>query len=131
MFEKEIQGELENFMKKYEEKANTKQFDLILPYIDTEAIFWFSDGNFIGYQEIRGAFEKTWKNLPEEKYTISDVQWLTMTDFSATCIYTFTSESKSPKGPVIFSGRGTNVLAKKSGEWLIIHEHLSLKPRET
>lgn len=117
-------------MKKYEEKANIKNFDLILPSIDPEAIFWFSDGNFIGHEEIRSAFEKTWKSLPDEKYSISNVQWLSMTDVSATCIYTFISESKSPKGPVIFSGRGTNVLAKKSGKWLIIHEHLSLKPRK-
>jgi ketosteroid isomerase-like protein len=117
-------------MKNYEETVKEEKFDLMIPFIDKSAIFWFSDGSFIGINEIREAFEKTWSILKDEIYTISELTWLYQSELSAVCIYKFYSESSTLNGKrVTFKGRGTNVLEKKGEKWKIIHEHLSLEPK--
>ena len=121
--------DLENFMKTYEQVANKRNFDLIEPFIANDALFWFSDGAFKGIKQIRSAFENTWRNLQDEVYTISEVNWLIQTDTSAVCIYKFLSESTFQDQRVSFRGRGTNVLSKIDGKWQITHEHLSLEPK--
>lgn len=121
--------ELEKFIQVYEQKANTKNFDQVKPFIHTNAIFWFSDGSFHGLEEIKNAFEKTWDNLKDEVYKISDLRWLVQKDSEAVCIYKFSSESTFNNKKVIFNGRGTNVLKKIDNKWLIVHEHLSLEPK--
>ena len=122
--------ELEKFILEYERRANTKNFDQIRSFIDTNAIFWFSDGSFHGLNEIQLAFEKTWNELKDEIYSISDVKWLVQKDSDAVCIYKFSSESTFNNKRTTFHGRGTNVLQKLDNKWKIIHEHLSLEPKK-
>ena len=122
--------DIEEFMQDYEKKANTADFDKVAPLISDDAVFWFSDGSFVGKQAIRGAFEKTWSVLKDEIYSISNLKWLVQEESDAVCIYNFTSESTWDDKRVTFRGRGTSVMKKENGNWLVFHEHLSLEPKK-
>lgn len=113
------------FLREYERLANLCDFDAIAPLIDEHAVYWFSNGSYQGINEIRGAFEETWKNIKSEKYTISDVSWLFSNGTEAVCIYRFHSDGIVDGERQEYAGRGTNIFQKKNGAWKITHEHLS------
>ncbi len=71
--------ELLDFIKQYEKLTNKCDFDLLIPFIDENAIYWFSNGTYYGIKEIRKVVEETWKNIKNEIYTISNIQWLIAT----------------------------------------------------
>ncbi len=129
MINNSITKELLSFIKKYETLTNAKKFEPLRELIDENAIYWFSDGSYYGLKAIREAFERTWKVLKDEVYSIADITFLIQTETSAVYYYTFKSETKVKGINSIFKGRGTNVLSKIDGNWKIIHEHLSLEPK--
>lgn len=49
------------FLNRFEELAEKENFDLIQNMVHDDAFFRFNDGDFVGKQAVRGAFEKTWK----------------------------------------------------------------------
>lgn len=122
-----MKDELEQFLRRYEKAANSCDFDLVAPFIDEHAVFWFSNGSYKGIVAIRKAFEETWATIKEETYAIHNVEWLFVTELEAVCLYTFTSEGKVDGQRQRYQGRGTNILQKKDGKWKMIHEHLSKK----
>ncbi len=113
------------FMREYERRTNTHNFQEVAPLIADNAICWFNDGSFHGVSEIRQAFERTWNSIQDECYRIEHVQWLIDDEHAAVCTYMFhwqgIVEGQSAQG----NGRGTSVLAKIGGEWKVLHEHLS------
>lgn len=119
---------IETFLAEYVRRTNTHRFDEVAPLVDEEAVFWFTSGSWRGLAAIRAAFERTWAMILDEVYTVEDVEWLTVDDASATCIYTYhwrgMIDGVSREG----SGRGTNILRKDGGQWRIVHEHLSARP---
>lgn len=117
--------DLQVFLKEYERLANLCNFDAIEPFIDNNAVYWFSNGTYRGIGEIRKAFEETWNSIKNEKYTLSNVEWLIVSSDEAVCIYNFRSDGLANGKRQVYEGRGTNVLQKKDGRWKIIHEHLS------
>ncbi len=112
-------------MKRYEIAANSRDFSNVVPFLTKDAVFWFSDGSFTGLDEIRTAFENTWKAIKNEGYRIDGLAWPVDAKEFAVCIYSFTSSGTVNGGYVVFTGRGTNVLIMEAGEWKIVHEHLS------
>jgi ketosteroid isomerase-like protein len=120
----------QEFMKEYEIGANSKDFASILPLIDEkEAIFWFSEGSYIGAEQIREAFERTWSTIKDERYSITNLKWVSGCEHTAVCIYEFHSKGIVDGRNIEFSGRGTNILSRTNdGEWKLVHEHLS-RPR--
>ena len=115
-------------MGEYERRTNTHNFDNVAELIAEDAVYWFNDGSFRGRDEIRGAFAKTWNHIQEEKYAIEDVHWLVNDERVAVCIYTFHWEGIVEGRVLAGSGRGTSVLEKREGRWLVVHEHLSHMP---
>lgn len=116
---------LKIFLDNYEKYADNLKFEPLIDFIDKDAIYWFTNGTFIGIDAIRKEFERTWSHLKDETYTISDVQWLVETDDYAACIYRFSSNSRVNGKQHTYQGRGTNLFKKVNGNWKIIHEHLS------
>lgn len=119
------QLDLTNLLSEYEKFANTNDFNSLLPFIDEQALYWFTNGTYRGIEEIRRAFEETWAHIQKEKYTISDVSWLFANETEAVCTYHFCSDGIVDGKSQKYFGRGTNVLQKKNGHWKITHEHLS------
>ncbi|HXY58254.1 MAG TPA: nuclear transport factor 2 family protein [Methylocystis sp.] len=115
-------------MKVYEEKINLRRFDEVEPLISPQAVFWFTDGTHRGIAEIRAAFERTWTTLQNEIYWLEDVEWIGLSDAVASCTYRFCWKAEISGDTFEGRGRGTTVLRTESGQWKIVHEHLSRFP---
>ncbi len=109
----------------YEAKLALHSFDAVAPLIADDAVFWFNDGSFKGIAAIRGAFEKTFRTFPVERYWLEQVEWLALDDAAACCVYRFRWTYQGHTG----GGRGTTAMRKTAGRWQIVHEHLSQEPK--
>ena len=114
------------FMKKYENAANSRNFDNVEELVWDDAIFWFSDGSFTGIESVRSAFENTWNSITDEDYSIENLKWVYIGDECAVCLYKFVSKGIINGVVSNVIGRGTTVLKKVGNEWKVAHEHLSL-----
>lgn len=120
--------ELNQFLLSYEQAANSRDFDQVAPLIAEDATFWFTNGVFIGNAAIRAAFEDTWATIQDEVYSIVDVQWAGRAATLAVCTYSFRSDGTVDGQRQIYDGHGTNVIEKRDGRWVMVHEHLSRLP---
>lgn len=116
-------------LKEYGDKINLHDFDQLIPLICDDAVFWFNDGPFVGTDEIRAAFVRTWRNFPLETYWLEDVQWIAVGAEAACCIYAFHWKVVVNGKAVVGGGRGTNAFRQEQGGWKIAHEHLSQSPQ--
>jgi ketosteroid isomerase-like protein len=92
--------------------------------IHDEAIFIFTEGTFRGKSEIAEAFQRTFQTIQNEQYTISNLEWLVITDKIAACIYNYHWQGVVKGQEMSGGGRGTTILQKSANGWQIIHEHL-------
>ena len=115
----------DGFLKRYESATNSHDFDNVRPLIAHDAVYFFSNENLHGIAAIEKAFVDTFNTIKDETYSIRSVQWLAVSDTVAVCVYDFhwlgTIDGERREG----SGRGTNALVKRNGDWVMIHEHLS------
>ncbi len=121
------------FLNQFEAFAEKENFDLIQDMVHDSAFFRFNDGEFVGKQAVRGAFEKTWKgsaNVKKERFYLTDIQVLTVDATSATATYTYNWEGLNDGRPFRIQGRGTRVLIVENGRLQIINEHLSRYPKQ-
>lgn len=121
------------FLNRFEELAEKENFDLIQDMVHENAFFRFNDGDFVGRQAVRGAFEKTWKgsaNVRKERFYLTDIQVLSVDTASATATYTYNWEGTMDGRSFRIQGRGTRVLVRENGRLQIIHEHLSRYPKQ-
>ena len=121
------------FLNRFEEVAEKENFDLIQDMVHDHAVFRFNDGDFVGRQAVRGAFEKTWQgsaNVKKERFYLTDIQVLTVDQSSATATYTYNWEGSMDGQSFRIQGRGTRVLVVENGLVQIIHEHLSRYPKQ-
>ena len=121
------------FLERFEEIAEKENFDLVQGMIHDAAVFRFNDGDFVGKQAIRAAFEKTWKGsegVKKERFYLTDIQVLTADTRSATATYTYNWQGSMNGQSFLIRGRGTRVLVVEGGRLQIIHEHLSRYPKQ-
>lgn len=121
------------FVHRFEEIAEIEDFSLVQDMIHDDAVFRFNDGDFVGKQAVRGAFEKTWKgsaSVRKKRFYLTDVQVLTVDTKSATAPYTYNWEGSMDGQSFRIQGRGTRVVIVHDGKLQIIHEHLSRYPKQ-
>lgn len=116
---------LEETFALYERMTNTTDFDQVSPLIAEDAVYWFADGRFEGIAANQEAFEKTWNTIKDEKYQLTNIRWIGVSDNLAVCTYDFHSQGLVSGRPFSASGKGTNVFLSVDGQWKIVHEHLS------
>lgn len=121
-------SEVNDFMVEYWKAGSSGSFDKVIPFVNDNATFFFSEGPYTGLEEIQRAFETTWATIVDEKYIASNVKWILLGEMEAVCTYDFTSEGCINNKSRVFHGLGTNVLQKIGDNWKIIHEHLSAVP---
>ena len=122
-----------HFLTEFEAIAEKENFDLVQDMIHEDAYFRFNDGDFVGRQAVRDAFEKTWKgsaNVKKERFYLTDIQVLTVDETTATATYTYNWEGNMDGKSFRIQGRGTRVLIVQNGRLQIIHEHLSRYPKQ-
>jgi ketosteroid isomerase-like protein len=125
------ENDVVQFLHAFEALAEKEDFNLIRDKIHERAYFRFNDGDFRGREAIQAVFEKTWRGDPSVKkarFYLSDIVVLTMDRQTATATYTYNWEGSQGEKQFRIQGRGTRVLTRESGQWQIIHEHLSRVP---
>ena len=121
-----------HFLHRFDELADKKNFSLISDMIHERAFFRFNDGDFVGRQAVKGAFERTWQsgsNVQNERFFLTDIVVLSTDVASATVTYTYNWEGVREGRQIRIQGRGTRVLVRQQGRLQIIHEHLSRFPK--
>lgn len=118
--------ELQAFLAEYEVKTNGHDVEKWASLVAEDASYWFTEGSYEGLHSIRAAVQRTFELIRDEVYTIKDVHWVSVARESACVRYRFEwvgyvdGERKEGRG------RGTNVMAKRGGQWQMVHEHLSV-----
>lgn len=116
-------------MQVYAEALASQDWANVAPLIHEDACVQFSEGTYKGKVKVRSAFERAFQLIKDEKYVISNVDWLEKTDDLAVCIYTFAWSGLIHGKEASGGGRGTSVLKKENGRWQILLEHLGPGPR--
>ncbi len=114
----------EETLQAYEKLLSQQSWALVKELIHEDAVFIFTESTFRGKDEIRGAFEKTFDLIKEEKYWLTNLNWVARTSDMASCEYIFNWEGIIHGNPSSGGGRGSSVLIKTEGGWKIIQEHL-------
>jgi uncharacterized protein (TIGR02246 family) len=117
--------ELDEVVEEYARRTNSHDFDAVAELIAPDASYWFTEGRYQGHDEIRAAFERTWRAIEEERYSIHDLKWVVLADQVAVCTYRFSWEGLVEGRRANGQGIGTNVFVRHDGAWRIVHEHLS------
>jgi len=119
----------EEFMKEYELVNRAHDLARIRSLIADDALFWFSNGGaYPGIERIAQAIQHNFATIEDENYEIGPIRWLVRAETCAVCSYSFRWTGKVGGQPAQGSGRGTSVLEKRDGRWLMVHEHLSKGP---
>jgi hypothetical protein len=124
--------EVLQFLTRFEQVAEQEDFSKIEDMIHERAFFRFNDGDFIGRDAIRAAFEKTWRGSPgvkKDRFYLTDITVLSTDRDSASATYTWHWEGVMQDKAFRIQGRGTRVLIRQGGRLQIIHEHLSRFPK--
>ena len=116
-------------MNNYIKATNTHNFDDVKKLLHPNAVYFFSNQSCTTLEEIQSYFENSWSMIKDENYEAQEVEWLFIGSDSATCTYTYFYEGYINEKYANGYGRATNIFIKESGEWLLIHEHLSSLPR--
>jgi len=120
----------ETSLRAYVEKLNTHSWEQIAPCVTEDAVFIFTEDTFVGKAAAKAAFEKTFKLIENEVFSLHDIAWTAVTDDVATCRYEFRWKGLISGQEASGGGRGTSILRKVDGRWLIAHEHLVPYPRK-
>lgn len=119
-------AEIRDFLEKYEAAANSGDFANVRDMIHPDAIFRFTEGDFIGHNPIQAAFEKTWgHDIQDDRYYLTNVNVVSKDMKSATITFTFNWTGRVEGRPVHTVGRGTSVIVRNGGHLQFILEHLS------
>jgi ketosteroid isomerase-like protein len=111
-------------LEEYERRLAQHQWSAVADLIHDEAIFIFTEGTFRGKSEIAEAFQRTFQTIQNEQYTISNLEWLVITDKIAACIYNYHWQGVVKGQEMSGGGKGTTILQKSANGWQLIHEHL-------
>jgi ketosteroid isomerase-like protein len=115
----------------YVETLNTHSWDRIAPHVAADAVFIFTEDTFVGKAAAKGAFEKTFKLIENEAFSLHDIVWTVVTEDVAACRYEFRWKGLISGQESSGGGRGTSILRNVDGRWLIAHEHLGPYPRKS
>lgn len=114
----------------YVEALNTHAWDRIAPHVAEDAVFIFTEDTFVGKEAAKASFEKTFKLIENEVFSLHDIQWTAVTDDVAACHYEFRWKGLISGRESSGGGRGTTILRKVDDRWLVAHEHLGPYPRK-
>ncbi len=114
------------FLKRFEAASATEIFANVAGMIHPHALFRFNDGDYRGLEAIQRAFESTWaQDVKDERYTLSDIEVLSVDAGSAVAVFHYNWSGVGPHGPFQIVGRGTSLLVLHDGTLKVMLEHLS------
>jgi ketosteroid isomerase-like protein len=97
-----------------------------LALLAEEVVFFYSNGAAIrGKDAFAAVMTASWKLVEDYRYETLDQAWIAQSEAAAGVIYSFAWSGVAGGEKVSGGGRGTRVLTRNAGGWLIAHEHLS------
>lgn len=86
-----VESEVRDFLREYEAASATHDFSNVADLIHPHASCRFREGDFVGIEAIRMAFEKTWSaiHVDEERYSLTDATIVHTDVCSASVSFTF------------------------------------------
>lgn len=119
-----------DFVEQYEAALATQDWNAVAPLISDDARVVFSDGSLHGGKDaIRTAYERNFAAIKSEVYRVENVHWLIETSDSAAYMFDFYWSGVIQGREASGSGRGTAVLARKDGRWVLVAEQLGPRPQ--
>jgi ketosteroid isomerase-like protein len=116
---------MDRLLKDYEKATNTHDWKQVASFVHPKATYFFTDGTFIGIEEVKTGVNRTFNKIKNEAYTVGNIQWIYQDENVAICTYNFYWKGMVDGTSKEGRGRGTNVWKNTDGKWQIIHEHLS------
>lgn len=115
----------EQFIEDYQAALATQDWKSVSPCIHPDACVTFSSGEFFqGKAAVQKAYERNFRLIEDESYSISDLHWVRKTEQYAVCSYTFRWQGLIRCEPARGAGRGTAIIIKQDGRWTLLAEHL-------
>lgn len=115
----------EEFIKKYEAAIATQKWNNVSPLIHENASVTLTEGTFHGKENVKDAFEKTFRLIKDETYLVSNINWIKQDDKFAIFTFNYKWSGIINEQMAEGSGRGTSVLVYENDKWLLLTEHLS------
>lgn len=116
----------EETLRHYERALSAHDLRTAMRVVANDAVFWLSDGTtHAGKEGISAAIREGFEALKGGIFEISSVRWLVRTVATAVSVYRFRWSGVREGRPARGFGRGTTVLLRREGRWLIVHEHHS------
>ena len=115
----------EDFIQAYEGALATQEWNQVEPLVHREACVTFSNGAVHkGKGDVQRAFEKNFSLIEDETYSITNVHWVYKGNETAVYLFDFHWSGIIDEKPASGGGRGTAILVKENGRWLLLTEHL-------
>ena len=114
-----------DFMRDYERLTNRHDIQQLAPLIAEDATYWFSDGSHAGRAAVLAAIGETFETIQDEMYSIANLEVVAEEPNLSVVRYRFQWSGTVGGSPRSGEGRGTNVIVRRGGRWLMLHEHLS------
>ena len=119
----------EAHLRAYEAALGTQDWGEVEPLLHEDVCVTFSNGAFHnGKEAVRAAFSRNFELIAEERYELSDVVWIADEPSYAVCAYRFRCSGLIDGKAAAGGGRGTSVVVKYGGRWLVLAEHLGPEP---
>ncbi len=118
----------ESFVSDYEAALATQDWAVVAPLIADDARVVFSDGTLLaGKEAIRAAYERNFASIEGEEFRVSNIHWLLKSDQAAAYMFEFHWTGLIQGRVASGSGRGTTVLERRDGIWVLVGEQLGPK----
>jgi ketosteroid isomerase-like protein len=116
-------------LRAYEAALGTQDWAEVEPLLHDDVCVTFSNGAFHnGKEAVRSAFSRNFELIADEHYELSDVVWIADEPSYAVCAYRVRWSGLIDGKAAAGGGRGTSVVVKDGGRWLVLAEHLGPEP---
>ena len=124
-----VDSAVNDFLIAYETALATQDWVQVAPLIHDDCVAVFTEATFRGKEAVGAAFRKTFALIQDETYVISEVQVIRQTADLVVLSYDFAWSGLINDQSAAGGGRGTSVLVRENGRWLLLYEHLGPPPR--
>ncbi|MCX6199561.1 MAG: nuclear transport factor 2 family protein [Bacteroidetes bacterium] len=115
----------EQFITAYELALASQQWKNVEPLMHANACVTFSTGTVHkGIEAIKQAYEKNFSHIKNERYSVTNVHWVTQNNETAVYLFNFHWQGIINGEQAAGSGKGTAVIIFEDEKWKLIAEHL-------
>lgn len=114
-----------DFVRAYEDALATQDWSRVEPLMHPDVCVTFSTGaRHQGIANVGRAYRENFEAIQDERYTISDVHWISRDATYAVYLFRFRWSGRIDGQLAAGAGVGTSVLKCDDGKWRLLTEHL-------